>query len=430
MQVAVESGEGLERRMRVSLSAERFDQEVEKRLKQIARTARLPGFRPGKVPLNLLRRRYAGQVQGEVFGELVESTFAEAVTQESLRPAGRPKIDPEINADEKTYAYTATFEVLPQIELAALDAITVERPAAQVTDDDLDEMIERLRRQRRTWTPTDRPCQPGDQVRVSFVGTVDGEPFDGGEGKSVPVEIGSGMMIEGFEDGLIGCVTGDERTLDLAFPADYRVKSLAGKPASFRLTVESVAEPVLPPVDEALARAFGVEDGDIDHFRRDVRKNMERELKQRVHSRIKHQVMEALIEANQIDLPKALVQQEIASLKQQTRAGVSASGNFELPDSLFEPQARRRVALGLIIAEIVKRHGISADPDRVRETVEDMASTYEDPKEVIDFYMGNREQRASVESLVLEDQVVDWVLQQAKVEEKPYSFKELTESAQ
>lgn len=426
MQVSVEAGEGLERRMRVTLSAEQFDEEVEKHLKGIARTAKLPGFRPGKVPLNMLRRRYGGQVQGEVFGELVESSFSEAVRQESLRPAGRPAIEPEINLEEKVYGYTATFEVLPQIELKPLEGVSVKRPSAEVTEADVDDMFERLRRQRQTWQPVDRSAQEGDQVRVSFQGTVDGEPFDGGQGTNVPVVLGAGMMIEGFEAGLIGAAKGEERTLSLAFPDDYRVHKLAGKAASFNITVESVAEPRLPEVDEAFARALGIADGDLDRLRRDVRQNMERELKQRIQAKVKNQVMDALIENNPIELPKVLVQEEIASLKQQARTNVGVSGTLELPDRLFEDQASRRVALGLIIAEIVKAQGLTADPKRVRETVEDMATSYEDPKEVVDFYLGNREQRASIESLVLEDQVVDWVLGQVRVEAEPSTFKDLT----
>lgn len=427
MQVSVESGEGLERRMRVSLPAERFDREVEKRLKGIARTAKLPGFRPGKVPLNLLRRRYGGQVQGEVFGELVESSFSEAVRQESLRPAGRPAIEPDIKVEEKTYGYTATFEVLPQIELKPLDGVKVKRPSAEVTDTDMDDMLERLRKQRQTWNPVDRPAQEGDQVRVTFQGAIDGEPFEGGQGTNVPVVLGGGMMIKGFEAGLVGAVKGEEKTLTPSFPDDYRVKSLAGRPASFRIVVESVAEPLLPEVDEAFARGFGVADGDVNRLRRDVRQNMERELKQRIQAKVKHQVMDALIEANPLDLPRVLVHEEIHNLKEQTRRNVGVSGNLELPDQLFEEQARRRVALGLIIAEVVKQQALSVDPERVRETVADMATSYEDPKEVMEFYLGNREQRASIESLVLEDQVVDWVLGQVQVEAEPSTFKDLTE---
>lgn len=426
MQVSVESGEGLERRMRVSLAAERFGQEVEKRIKEIARTARMPGFRPGKVPLSMLRRRYATQAQGEVFGELVESSFSEAVKQEGLKPAGRPQIEPDIDLQNNTYGYTATFEVLPLVQLAPLTDIEVKRPRAEVTEADLDAMLERLRHQRRTWNAVERPAQQGDQVRVSYKGFLEGESFQGGDGSHVPLEIGSGRMIEGFEEGLIGATAGEERTLELRFPDDYRVTSLAGKSVSFQVVVESVAEPVLPSVDEVFARGFGIEDGDLERLRRDVRQNMERELSQRIKTLVKNQVMDALIDANPLEAPKVLVQEEIGNLKQQARAELKVKGNFELPDNLFEDQARRRVVLGLIVGEIIKQHGLSVNPKRLRETVEDMASSYEDPQEVIDYYMSNRAQRASVESLVLEDQVVDWVLEQARVEEEPSTFQQLT----
>lgn len=412
--------------MRVDLPAEQFVQEVERRLREIARTARMPGFRAGKVPLAMLRRRYAGQLQGEVFGDLMQSSFSDAVRQEGLRPAGRPQIEPRIDVEAHSYGYTATFEVLPEVELNALDLVTVKRPEAQITEADVDEMLERLRRQRRTWSPVTRAAQNGDQVRVSFKGSVEGAPFEGGEGKQVPVELGAGMMIAGFEEGLLGASAGEERTLELVFPADYRVQALAGKPASFQVTLESVSEPVLPPVDEVFARAFGVADGDVTRLREDVRQNMERELKQRVRVRVKNQVMEALLEHNPIAVPKVLIAEEIQGLKEQARSGISAKGRFELPDALFDDQARRRVALGLVIGEIVRQHGLTVDPQRLRETVEDMAASYEDPKEVVDYFLSDREQRASVESLVLENQVVDWVLERVRVEAEPSSFQQLT----
>ncbi len=426
MRVSVESSGGLERRMRVELPAERFDQEVEKRLKEIARTAKMPGFRAGKVPLAMLRRRYAGQLQGEVFGDLMQSSFADAVRQEGLRPAGRPRIEPQIDQEARAYGYTATFEVLPEVELSALDAVTVKRPEVEVTEADVDEMLARLRRQRRTWSPVTRAAQSGDQVRVSFKGSMDGEPFEGGEGKQVPVELGAGMMIAGFEEGLLGAGAGEERTLELSFPADYRVATLAGKAATFQVSVDGVSEPLLPPLDEDFARAFGVKDGDLARLRDDVRQNMERETKQRINTRVKNQVMEALLEHNPIEVPRILITEEIHSLKEQARAGIAVKGKIELPDTLFEEQARRRVALGLVIGEIIRQHGLTVDAQRLRETVEEMAASYEDPKEVVDYYLQHREQRASIESLVLENQVVDWVLERVKVDVEPSSFQQLT----
>lgn len=428
MQVSVETGEGLERKMRIDLPFERIQGEVDKRLQQIARNARLPGFRPGKVPMKLLRQRYGEQVQQEVFGELVESSFSEAVANEALRPAGMPRIEPEIDRAENRFGYTAVFEVLPQFELASLSGKVVKRPMAQVTDGDLEAMIERLRTQRKSWRPAERPAQRGDRLTVDYTGTVDGEAFEGGSSSGRQLELGSGRMIPGFEDGLIGASVGETRNLEITFPEDYHAEQLAGKPARFEVTVNAVDEPMLPEVDAEFARSFGVEDGDVDRFRADVRANMERELKQRIKARIKEAAMDVLVAENAIDIPSVLVSAEVRSLKDQMRHNLGG-GRMELPDNLFEVSARRRVALGLIIAEIVKKNGITASPASVRVAVEDMASTYEQPQEVVDFYYGDRKRLAPVESLVLEDQVVDWVLGQVAVEDEAMTFEQLTETA-
>jgi trigger factor len=426
MQVSVESGQGLERRMHIDLPYERIQGEVDKRLQQMARSARLPGFRPGKVPLKLLRQRYGEALQQEVFGELVQSSFGEAVVKESLRPAGMPRIEPEIDRAQQRFGYTAVFEVLPDLQLAALADRTVKRPVAQVTDGDLEIMMERLRVQRRTWEPAQGPAEPGYRVTISYTGTVNGEPFEGGSGSGVQVEIGSGRMIPGFEDGLIGVSSGETRALDLQFPEGYQRKDLAGKPVHFEIQVDAVNRPVLPEVDAAFARELGIPDGDLERFRADVRANMERELAQRMKTRLKERVMDLLVSAHPIEIPRALVQEEIRTLKAQMRENLGG-GRMELPDSLFEDSARRRVALGLIIAEIVKQNGIQAEPARIRAAVEDMAATYDEPQEVIDYYYGDRRRLAPVESLVLEDQVMDWVLGQVTVEEEHLSFSQLTE---
>ncbi len=428
MHVSVESGDGLERRMTVGLPPEQIEAEVEKRLKSFARSARLPGFRPGKVPVKILRQRYGEQLTQEVFGDLVQSSFGEAVSQESLRPAGPPRVEPSIDKEQKRYAYTAVFEVLPQFELGALEGKVVKRPTAEVTEGDLDDMIEKLRRQRKTWLPVERPAQEGDRVTVAFTGSIDGEPFEGGTAEDADIEVGSGGMIPGFEDGLIGAGAGEEKTLELSFPEDYHAEHLKGKPVTFEVRIKAVSEPKLPEIDAEFARAFGVEDGDVERFRQDVRANMERELKQRLQGRIKNQVMDLLIEANAIDLPRVLIKEEINSLKEQARQNIG-SGRFELPDEMFESSARRRVALGLIIAELVKVNDIRVDSDRVRSVVEDMASTYEQPQEVIDYYYSNKARLQPLESLTLEDQVVDWVLDRVTVEDEPSSFQELTNPA-
>jgi trigger factor len=426
MQVTVESGEGLQRRMRVDLPAERVESEVDKRLRDLARTVRLPGFRPGKVPLKLLRQRFGAQVQSEVLGQLVESTFPEALGQQQLRPAGKPRFEPDI--DQSHYAYTATFEVLPKIDLAPLAGRSIQRPVAEVTEADLAAMIERLRRQRRTWTEVDRPAQEGDRVTVSFTAKVDGEDLPGGTVDNAEIELGSGRAIPGFESGLLGTRGGEDRHLDLRFPDDYQAEHLKGRPVAYDVRVSKVTEPVLPEVDAEFARDFGIADGDVERLYADVRQNMERELRQRTRARVKNQVMDLLLEANPIELPGVLVSDEIAVLKEQTRQNAGA-GKLELPDHLFEASARRRVALGLIIAELVRANGIQVDPARVQSLVEEMASTYEEPQELIDFYYGNREHLAPVETLALEEQVVDWVLSQVAIVDESTSFEELTKAA-
>jgi trigger factor len=427
MQVSVESGEGLERRMTVDLPPERFETEVANRLQQVARSARLPGFRPGKVPLKILRQRFGEQINQEVFGDLMQVTFSEAVGQQQLRPAGPPRVVPSIDHGGRRYGYTATFEVLPSITLAPLGDRVIKRPVVEVGDADLEAMLDRLRQQRKTWTKVERPAAQGDRVIASFAGTMDGEPVPSGSAQDRPIEIGAEHLIPGFEDGLIGISAGESRTLNLAFPDGYHAKHLAGKPVVFEVSVSAVEGPVVPALDAALARSYGVEDGDIERFRQDVRANMDRELRQRVQARIKNQVMDALILANPVEVPGVLVREEIAVLKGRTARNAGPTG-MQLPDVLFEESARRRVALGLIIAEVVRTNGIAVDPERVRAAVEDMASTYESPKEVVDYYYASKENLANIETMVLEDQVVDWVLGHARVEDEPMSFQQLTEA--
>ncbi len=429
MQVTVQSGEGLERRMTVELPADEINQEVEKRLKDLTKRVRLDGFRPGKVPMRIVRTRYGLQVQQEVFSEKVESSFTEAVSKESLRPAGAPRIEPDLDQGqgEGRFAYTAVFEVLPDIELHSLAEQNITRPVAEVGDENMQQMIENLRKQRQTWDDVDRVSQDGDRLTISFKGMLDGEVFQGGEADDVPLVLGSGSMIDGFESGLTGAVSGDERTLNLKFPGDYRVEHLAGKDVVFEVKISKVAEPVLPALDEEFAKSFGVESGDLDLLRADIRNNMERELKQRVEAKLKQQAMDALLAAHPLDIPGALVAQEVHALREQTKKNMGDSGNMELPASLLEEQAKRRVALGLILAEVVKANNIQVDQDRVNSTIEEMAASYENPKEVVEYYKNDRQQRASVENQVLEDQVVDWVLEQAKVEDVPSTFKEVTE---
>ncbi|MEJ2393327.1 MAG: trigger factor [Candidatus Thiodiazotropha sp.] len=426
MQVSVESGEGLERRMTVELPAEQIEAEVDKRLKQIGQTAKLDGFRPGKVPMNMLRRVYGSQVLQEVYGQLVETSYQQALQQENLHPAGLPKIEPKEATEEGLFGYIATLEVMPEIQLAKLEG-KITRPIAEVGEQDVEGMIEKLRKQRATWNAVERAAGEGDQVKISFAGKVDGEVFEGGSADNVPLVLGSKRMIEGFEDGVVGMIKDEKRTLELKFPEDYRVEELAGKPVTFDVEVAEVAEEVLPAVDEAFAKEFGAEEG-VDKLKSDIRENMERELAQRVQAKIKSQAMDLIYEQNKIEIPKAMIEEEIDTLLKQTRErlGQQGAGSLELPRDMFEEQARRRVTLGLVIGEIIKRNDIQIDNDRVRKTIEDFASSYEQPEEVVKYYYGNQQQLASIQNVVLEDQVVDWVLEQTEVNDEQTTFAELT----
>ncbi|MFB1502407.1 MAG: trigger factor [Thiocapsa sp. C2-2m] len=427
MQVSVETGEGLERRMKIELPFEQVAAEVDKRLQKLGRSARLPGFRPGKVPMKVLRQRYGEAMHQEVFGELVESSFSEALMQESLRPAGMPRIEPAIDPVEQRFGYTAIFEVLPKVEVASLAGRAVKYPVAEITDEDIDAMVERLRRQHATRQPAERAAATGDLLTISFIGTLDGEPFEGGSASEVKLELGSGRMIPGFEDGLIGALAGEQRTLDLVFPESYQAEHLAGKPVHFEVTVDAVEESVLPEVDATFIEAFGVADGDIARFREDVLQNMQREMKQRLDARRKDVVMNLLLDAHEIELPGVLVQEEIRTMKGQMLESLG-SKDVAIPDGIFDEAAKRRVALGLVIGEIVKQQGLRPDAQRVRAAVEENASTYEHPQAVVDYFYSDPKNLASVERLVLEGQVVDWVLGQIDVDEEVLTFALLSEA--
>lgn len=429
MQVSVETGEGLERRMRIELPVEQVRGEVEKRLQKLVRTVKLPGFRPGKVPVTLLRQRFGAHVEQEVLGELVQSTFGAAVAEHALHLAGAPHIVPEVDPAGQHYGFVATFEVMPEVEIASLAGQVVKRPVAEITDADLETVIERLREQHKTWVPVERPAQAGDRVTVSFVGTREGVPFEGGAATSILVEIGSGRMIPGFEDGLVGAGAGETRALDLSFPAAYHRADLSGQAVRFEVSIEAVAEPVLPVLDAEFISAFGVPDGDLERFRTEVRANMERELKQRISARTKEAVMDVLVGSHQLAIPAVLLAEEVQALKGQMQQSIGAASAVDLPDALFVEQARRRVALGLIIGEIIKRHAIKAEPARIRAAIETLASTYEDPQEVIDYYYADRKRLAPVESMVMEERVVEWVLEQVSVADEQMSFTQLTDPA-
>jgi len=423
MQVSVETLEGLQRKMTVQLPAEKVNEIIDDKLRTIARQVRLDGFRPGKVPLKVVRQRFGDHARQEAYGELIQSTFYEAASGEKLNPAGEPKI--EVKDDDEGFSYIAEFEVVPEVTLKDLSGATLERMTAEVSDADVDEMLEKLRKQRVTWNKVERAARDGDQVTVSFVGKVDGEEFEGGSAQNVPIELGAGRMIEGFEQGILGASAGEERTIHLDFPDDYQAAHLAGKPASFDITVNEVAEPVLPELDEEFARAFGVEEGGLEKLRADIRENMERELGQKLKSKNKEKVMDLLLETNDFTVPRAMIDSEAQRLKEETKQQMQGQSSVDLPLDIFREQAERRVKLGMLVAAIVEEQKIEVDEERVRSTVDDFAASYESPQELRDWYFADNERLNPVRNLVLEDQVVDWIMNQVNVVDEQSSFQEL-----
>jgi len=431
MQVSIETTSGLERRLTVGVPAQRVDGEVDNRLLKAARNVRLPGFRPGKVPMKVMRQRFGAGVRQEVLGEVMSQSFQEAVAQEQLRPAGQPSIEARNIDPGKDLEYVATFEVFPEVELVELENFSVERLVAEVSDSDVDEIIEVFRRQQGSWQEAARAAEEGDKVNIDYVGTRDGEPFDGGSAEGSDLELGSGRMIAGFEDGIVGMEAGSEKVLSLRFPDDYHDEALKGADVEFKVKVNSVQEMVPAPLDEELFAKYGVEDGGEAQFRAEVAENMARELNNAIQAKVKQQVMDALLEAHEgVEVPKALLQQEISAMRNQMFQQFGGAANQDLdldsllPDDMFRENAERRVKLGLVMAEVISRQAIKADAERVRSAIEEMASTYQNPQEVIDYYYSNQQQLAAVESKVLEDQVVDSLLEKASITEKPCSYQE------
>jgi trigger factor len=429
MQVSIEPLEGLQRKMTISLPAEQVDSAIDKKLKEISRNIRLDGFRPGKVPVGIVRQKYGAAVREEVIGDLIESSYREAVVKESVRPAGPPTIEPIDSEDKSSLSFAAIFEVYPEIEQVELESVEVEKPVVEITDEDLDKMIDKLREQRREWVEVDRAAQEGDQVLVDFEGRIDGETFEGGSGEDMTVELGAGRMLKEFEDGLVGMKKGEEKTVDVSFPEDYHGKEVAGKTAQFTLKVKQVSEPKLPELDADLIKSFGVESGEIEDFRNDVKANMEKELANKIKVKVKNAVMAALLEKNEVEAPSAMVAEEIRNLKLQMAQNMGQDPQKmdldSFPDELFREEAEKRVKLGLLVGELIRSEGMQTDPDRFRETLQDLASAYEDPQQVIEYYSKNEEARTSLEGLVLEDQVVDLILDKARVSEKSYGFEEM-----
>ncbi len=425
MQVSVESGEGLERKLTVQVPAETIEKEVDSRLNSMRPRVKIDGFRPGKVPLKVVKQQYGTSVMQEVVEELMQTTLRDAVVQESLNPAGNPSIEPTSMELGKPLEYTATFEVYPEIDLMDCSTLEIDRTTAEVKDADVDKMIDTLLKQRTTYDVVERASQDGDQMIINFDGSVDGEAFEGGQADSVPVVIGSGSMIPGFEEALVGKSAGDEFSFDVNFPDDYHAENLKGKKATFATKVISVAEPKTPEVDEEFAKSFGVEDGSVDSLKADIRNNMERELRNKLQEVLKKEVMDKLLDANGIMVPQALVDQEAENLQKQMTESGNLQAGMTLPKELFEGEAKRRVGLGLVLGEVIKKAEIKPDADKVTAKIDDIAQTYEDPAEVVNHYNSNPQLKQGIEALIMEEMVVEWIVDQAKVTDVASTFHEL-----
>ena len=431
MQVSVESTSALERRMSITVPAERIETQVNKRLQQTAQKAKIPGFRPGKVPMSVIRQRFEADARQEAVGDVIQSSFYEAIAEQKLAPAGQPSVEPKVLEKGKDLEFVATFEVFPEITIGGLEGIAIERQQADVADTDVDNMLDILRKQNTRFEAVERAAEKDDQLNIDFVGKIDGEAFAGGSATGTQLVLGSGRMIPGFEDALVGAKAGEERVINPTFPEDYQNLDLAGKTAEFTVKVNSISAPQLPELNDEFFTLFGIKEGGLEGFRTEVRKNMERELRQAIKSKIKNQVMEGLLAANPVDVPKALIANEVNNLRVQ--AVQQFGGNIkpdQLPAELFEEQAKRRVSLGLIVAEVVKQFELKPDDARVRELIQEMASAYQEPEQVVAWYYKNDQQMNEVRSVVLEEQVVDTVLQKANVTDKSVSYEEAVKPAE
>jgi trigger factor len=429
MQVSLESTSRLGRKMTVELPPERIDPEVEKRLKSMSRRVRVAGFRPGKVPFKIVKQRFGEQVLQEVTDEVLRESFQEAVAQQALRPAGGPRIEPSEPAEGRGLKYTATFEVYPEFELAGVEDLEIKLPVTEITEADVDVMMEKLRKQRSQWVAVERPAQKGDRVTIDFNGLIDGQPFADGHGKDLPVELGSGRMLGDFEDQLIGAEPGDSKKVQVTFPDNHHKQALAGKTAEFDVQVKGVAEAELPALDDEFAKSFGVADGGVEALRKMIRANMEREVDNTIKAWIKAQVMEGLLQRNEVELPETMVAHEIKRLRKQAMENFGQTDESRLSDDLFVEEARRRVKLGLIVGEIVRKHGLKPDGEKVQSALQTLAASYADPQQVINYYRRNPAAMANIEAMVLEDQVVDWVRTRAKTSQQSMTFMELANSS-
>jgi len=425
----VETLSALERRVSMSLPAKDIEREIDERLKKLARNIKMPGFRPGKVPLKLVAQTYGPQVRSEVLSDAVQKAFSDAVKEANLRVAGFPRIEKKDGADAAALEFSATFEIYPEVKVGDLADVTIERPQVSVDDAALDKTVAILRKQRTRYVAVERPAKEGDRLTVDFAGTIEGEPFAGGSAENFVFTIGEHRMLPEFETAAQGMKPGETKSFELTFPADYHGKEVAGKRASFELTVKTIEEPQLPEVDAAFAKSLGVADGDVEKMRSEIRANVERETNKRIEARVKSQVLDALLAASPLELPKSLVQMEAQQLVERAQADLQARGvkpgQIPLDPAAFEATAKRRVALGLIIGELARTENLQPKPAEVRAVVEQEAATYESPAEVVKWFYMQPQRLSEMEGVALEANVVKWVLGKAKVVDKPLAFDEL-----
>ncbi|GAA3584934.1 MAG: trigger factor [Pseudomonadales bacterium] len=431
MQVSVETTSNIERRMTIGVPAQEIDAAVQKRLQETARTVRLNGFRPGKVPMSVVKRRFGASVRQEIVGEVMRDNYMKALEEQDIAPAGWPRFEPKSMEEGKDLEFVAIFEVLPEIELGDLSKISIEKPTSEITDKDVDNMIDNLRRQQATMKSVKRKSKNKDVLTIDFKGFIDGEEFEGGAAEGHRLTLGSGQMIPGFEKAIVGGKAGEELEIEVTFPEDYHNEELAGKPAKFEIKIHEVEEPQLPELDEEFFQKYGIEADSEESFRAEVQKNMERELKQAISNKVKNDVVDGLLETTELEVPQALIDQEIDRLRQDAVQRFGGQVDFQqLPKELFEEQANRRVKTGLLFQEVIKSKDLKADDAKVEEKIQEIASTYEQPEEVVAHFQNNAEQKSQIESVVLEDAVVDLVLEQAKVKEKKMKYEDAVKAGQ
>ena len=425
MQVSVESTGNIERKLSIVIPAERIDGEVETRLKSMRSRVKIDGFRPGKVPMSVVSQQYGDSVYQEVVGEIFQSTFYEAAEQENLKVAGMPQIDATTLEAGKDLEYTATFDIYPQFEIADVSKMEVKRPAVKIMAADVDEMIETLRKQQKEWKEVKRGAKDGDLLVVDFDGKIDGEDFEGGSSQDFSVELGAGRMLKDFEKALVGMKVGAEKEADITFPEEYPAENLKGKTAQFTLKVKTVSQPALPEVDEDFIKKFGIEDGTEKSFKAEIKSNMGRELEQRIKARVKQSVMEGLHDLHEIDLPAALVKDEVQQVRNEMAQNSQGADLSSLPDDMFEEQAARRVKLGLIVGEVITVNKLEKDQGKVDEMLQTLAQSYEDPQALIEYYQSNQQAMQTIEASVMEEMIVDWVMETAKIKDETMKFAEL-----